>query len=146
MVMKIKKVNSGRERNVWKIVSLVFIALFIVILVWGLNNMRPRPTFTEPTQEQIDMAKAIAAQDLQAKGDSIDNYEVFVTNRIVGFIGEPQLDKERHAIGQINMPGEVGNFRNLQVSLRGNSTAYLYLVDIGSGKIVMRSFTEWFNG
>lgn len=142
--MKNKKGNSGKERNVWKIVSVVFIALFILILAWGLMNTRPRPTFTEPTQEQIDMAKTIVAQDLQARGDSIDNYEVFVTNRVVGLFYRHPSD-EGPATKQINPPGEMENFRNLQVSLRGNSTAYLYLVNIDSEKILMRSFTEWLN-
>jgi len=146
MIMKNKKGNSGKERNVWKMVSVVFITLFILILAWGLMNTRPRPTFTEPTQEQIDMAKSIVAQDLQARGDSIDNYEAFVTNRVVGFIGQPHPGNEGPDVRQINHLGEMENFRNLQVSLRGNSTAYLYLVDADSGEILMRSFTEWFNG
>jgi hypothetical protein len=143
MIMKNKRGNSGKERNVWKMVSIVFIALFILILAWGLMNTRSRPAFTEPTQEQIDMAKGVVAQDLQARGDSIDNYEVLVTNRIVGLFGRPHLSNEEPAIEPF---GKMGNFRNLQVSLRGNTTAYLYIVDIGSGKVVMRSFTEWFNG
>ena len=151
MIMKMKnkkprKGNSGKERNVWKIVSMVFIALFIVILAWGLMSTRPRPTFTEPTQEQMNMAETIVAQDLQAKGDNISNYEVFVTNRIVGLFGIPHPSNEEPAINQIKSPGEAGNFRNIQVSLRGNTTAYLYIVNIDSGKILMRSFTEWFNG
>jgi hypothetical protein len=142
-----KKGNSGKERNVWKMVSVVFIALFILILAWGLMNTRPRPTFTEPTQEQIDMAKAIVAQDLRARDDSIDNYEVFVTNRIVGIFDRLRPSNEGPAIKQIKPPGEMENFRNIQVSLQGsNSTSYLYIVNIDSGKILMRSFTERFDG
>jgi hypothetical protein len=140
--MKGRKGNSRKERNMWKMVSLVFIALFILILAWGLMNTRPRPTFTEPTQEQIDAAKTIVAQDLQARGDNISNYEVFVTNRIVGLFGMPHPSNEEPAINHI----KPGDFRNIQVSLRGNTTAYLYIVNIDSGKILMRSFTEWFNG
>jgi hypothetical protein len=72
--MKARKANSGKERNTWKIVSIVFIALFILILAWGLMSTRPRPAFTEPTQAQIDAATTIVAQDLQARGDNISNY------------------------------------------------------------------------
>ena len=142
--MKSKRTNPGKERNVWKILSLVFIALFILILAWGLMNSRPVQRFTEPTQEQIDMAKSIVAQDMQSMGDNISNYEVSVTNRIMGFIGEPMLGG-RSAMRQFNLPIGPENFRNLQVSLRGNATVYLYIVDIDSEKVVMRSFTEWFS-
>ncbi|MCX6814458.1 MAG: hypothetical protein NTY20_02310 [Candidatus Aenigmarchaeota archaeon] len=141
-----KKGNSGKERNVWKMVSVVFIALFILILAWGLMNTRPRPTFTEPTQEQIDMAKAIVAQDLQTRGDNIDNYEVFVTNKIVGFIGKPHPMDGMPDKTPMMCHDEMCNLNNLQVSLQSNSTAYLYLVNIDSERVVMRSFTEWFNG
>jgi hypothetical protein len=144
MIMKTKSKASSREkeRNIWKMVSVVFIVLFIIILAWGLTNIRPRPSFTEPTQGQIDMAESIVAQDLQARGDNISNYEVSVTNRIIGFIGEPHTWIERPSIREIDTQGEAG-FDNLQVSLRGNSTAYLYIVNTDSEKIVMRSFTEW---
>jgi len=140
--MKGKKANPGAKRNVWKIVSVVFISLFILILLWGLMNLRSRPQFSEPTQEQIDMAGAIVAGDLRASGDSIDNYEVSVTKRMVGFIG-----RSRPGNG---MPGmkhmaSTNGMRNLQVSLRGNSTGHLYIVDLESESIVMHSSTEWFD-
>jgi hypothetical protein len=145
MAMKNKKSSRAKERNVWKIVSAVFIMLFVLILALGFINPRPRPAFTEPTQEQISMAESIVAQDLQARGDNISNYEVSVTNRVIGFIGEPYPGNTMPAMRQFNLPGEAGNFRNLQVSLRGNTTAYLYIVDIDSEKVAMRSFTEWFS-
>lgn len=143
IAMKDKKSSMGNQRNVWKIVSIVFIALFIVVLIWGQMNLRSRHHFAEPTQEQIDSAKSIVSRDLQAMGDSMDNYQVSVTNRIMGFIGGPRPD-EMPPMGQI-MPLETESSGNLQISLRSNTTNYLYLVDIDSGKILMRSFTEWLN-
>lgn len=143
--MKKKKASRVKERNVWKIVSAVFIVLFVLILAVGFMHPRPRMAFTEPTQEQVSMAESVVAQDLQARGDNISNYEVSVTNRVIGFIGEPYPGNAMPAIRQFNLPGESENFRNLQVSLRGNTTAYLYIVDIDSEKITMRSFTEWFS-
>jgi Na+-transporting methylmalonyl-CoA/oxaloacetate decarboxylase gamma subunit len=145
MAMKNKKASRVKEINAWKMVSAVFIVLFVLILAVGFIHPRIRPAFTEPTQEQASMAESIVAQDLQARGDSISNYEVSVTNRIVGFIGEPYPGNERLAMRQFSLPGEPESFRNIQVSLRGNTTAYLYIVDIGSEKVVMRSFTEWFS-
>lgn len=147
MIMNKKKAKPGEKRNIWKIVSVVFISLFILILVWGMINLRFRTHFPEPTQEQIDMAGAVVSEDLQAAGDSIDNYEVSVTNRMIGFIGRPGPGN--------GMPGRVpGNHhdmsgasgKNIQMSLRGNSTGHLYIVDLESESILMHSFTEWFNG
>ena len=143
--MKNKRSSRVKERNVWKIVSAVFIVLFVLILVLGFMSPRPRMAFNEPTQEQIGMAESMVAQDLQARGDNISNYEVSVTDRIVGLIGNSRIGNAMPAIRQFNLPGEAENFRNLQVSLRGNTTAYLYIVDIDSEKVVMRSFTEWFS-
>ena len=143
MTMKGKKANPGAKRNVWKIVSVVFVSLFILILLWGLMNLRSRPQFSEPTQEQIDMAGAIVAGDLRVSGDSIDNYKVSVTNRMVGFIGRP--GPMSGMPGMKHIASTNGMMRNLQLSLRGNSTGHLYVVDLESESIVMHSFTEWFN-
>jgi hypothetical protein len=147
MTMKGKKANPGAKRNVWKIVSVVFISLFILILLWGITNLRSRPQFPEPTQEQTDMAVAVVTDDLQASGDSIDNYEVSVANRMIGFIGRPG---PRNGMPGLKPGGHPDMARvsgeNIQVALRGNSTGHLYIVDLESGSIVMHSFTEWFNG
>jgi hypothetical protein len=142
MIMKGKE--SGKERNIWKLVSVVFIAMFILILVWGLISLRSRPQFLEPTSEQVDMARNVVAQDLQTMGDSIDDYEVIVTDRMVGFIGMPGPRNGMPGIKHMGPPNGM-RMRNLQVSLRGNSTGYLYIIDLDSEGIAMRSFTEWFN-
>lgn len=136
----------GSRRNTWKIISVVFIVLFILILLWGLINVRPRYQFIEPTQDQIDMAKTVVANDLQVRGDSIDNYDVDVTNRVVGFIGRPRQGNGRPDIKPMEFPDRMSSLgSNIQVSLRGNSTGYVYIVDLDSEKILMRSFTEWFD-
>jgi hypothetical protein len=141
--MKRKK-NDSDQRNVWKIVSIVFIVLFVLILIWGIANVRSRNPFTELNQGQIDMAKKVVAEDLESIGDSIDNYEVYVTNRPVGFIDRPQGNGRPG--NPIMFPDKDNNLSNVQVSLRGNSSGYLYIIDMGSEKVLMRSFTEWFNG
>jgi hypothetical protein len=140
------KVERPDDGNVWKIVSVVFIALFIVILLWAIIGIRQTPHFDEPTLEQADVARSVVAQDLLASGDSIDNYDVSVTNRMLGFVGRHHprngvsiMEPESF----LDMQNCLG--RNLQVSLRGNSTGYVYTVDVDEQKILMKSFTEWFD-
>jgi len=135
------------DGKLWKIVSVIFIALFIAILLWAFTGMRPEHRFDEPTLVQAETAKALVAQDLLAGGDSIDNYDVLVTNRMLGFIGRSHprngMPPMRHepCLERGTCPA-----RNLQVSLRGNSTGYVYTVDIDEQRIMMKSFTEWFDG
>lgn len=136
--------KAGRERNVWKITSVVFIALFVIILLWSMLSLRPRYDFSEPTQEQIDMAESIVAQDLQSMGDSIDNYEVSVTDRMIGFMGRHEMMDGMPGMRHGGFPDEM-SMRNLQISLRNNSTGYLYIVNMDSERVMMRSFTEWFD-
>jgi len=144
-----RKTRPATERNVWKLVAIVFIALFAIVLAGGLLQMRLRShpfmaQFPEPTQEQIELAKGIVAADLTLKGDSIDNYDVLVMNRMVGFLVRRPEDGKRFIGQPVPGPGMMGP-ANIQVSLRGNSTGYLYIVDMESQKIIMRSFTEWFD-
>jgi hypothetical protein len=146
MIMKKSATKNSGQRNIWKIVSVVFIALFILILAWGVFGLRQKPNFTAPTEDQIDLAKTVVAEDLHTMGDSIDNYEVFVTNRIVGFIGKSHQRNGMHGMKPLGCPNMMGcSGRNIQVALKGNSSGYLYIVDMDSGKISMKSFTEWFN-
>ncbi|MEM5812677.1 MAG: hypothetical protein QW286_03085 [Candidatus Aenigmatarchaeota archaeon] len=142
--MKNKKPFHSKETNIWKLVSAVFILLFVFVLVLWFFSPRPRPAFIELTQEQKDIAKAIVTQDMQARGENISTYEIFVTNRAVGFIGKPRPDNF-YGPRPSRCPEGICRMESVQVLLHTNSTSYLYIVDINKGKILMRSFTEWLN-
>ena len=127
----------------WKIISVVFISLFVLVVLFGIINTRFRMSLTEPQNEptpnQIDLAKSIVAQDLQSRGDNISNYDVVVMNRMVGFINSPHPGER--VMGS-PMPVPIDPV-DIQVSLHGNTTSYLYIINPDSQKVVMRSFTEW---
>ena len=139
--MPAKKSSPNREKNPWKMVSVIFIILFIAILAWGILALRTKPEFTQLTEEQITLAEGIVSQDLESRGDDIENYEVSVTDRVVGFF-------ERHGPGMGPWTpcrnGDCQHRRSIQVSLRGNTSGYLYIVDLDSERILMKSATEWF--
>jgi hypothetical protein len=135
--------SKGKQKlNVWKIVAAVFIILFCAALIGGLFRIsQPRPPFMAPTQEQIDSAKAVVAQDLEKRGDDINNYEVIVSDRIGEFknIGIGVSPKPSGRQGQVGMhEGKI-----IHVSLYSNSTNHFYLIDMDSEKVVMHSLTEW---
>lgn len=139
------KIKSRQKKNVWKIISIVSIVLFCLMLIGGLIRVYHfRSFFSTPTQEQIDSVKAIVAQELQNKGDDIDNYEITVSNRIINF------DRMVRSQGFVEIEYPEGIFDRIrypeaaiQVSLVKNSTMHLYLIDANSGKVVMHSFIEW---
>jgi hypothetical protein len=139
MIMPAKKSSPGRERNPWKIVSIIFIFLFIAILAWGILALRTKPVFAQITEEQITLAEGVVAQDLESRGDSIESYEVSVTNKAIGF-----FDGHHRPNGMPCMKGGMCQQRKgVQVSLRSNSSTHLYIVDLESKKVLMRSLTEW---
>jgi hypothetical protein len=134
--MDMKKAPITR-RNVWKIVSVAFIAVFLTIIAGGFINAGTGKQFEEPTGDMIDFAQSVVARDLEASGDSMDNYEVLVTNRVVGLMN-------RHQRGGPMMEPECP-CENIQVALRNQSTGMLYIIDAESGNIIMKSRTEWFD-
>ena len=134
--------SKGKQKiNVWKIVAVVFIILFCAALIGGLFRMSyPRPSFMAPTQEQIDSAKAIVAQELAKKGDDINNYEVVVSN-LIGEFKDIRIGVYPKPSRQAPPGTPVGNV--IHISLHSNSTSHFYLIDIDSGKVIMHSLTEW---
>ena len=123
--MKIKK--SEKKINVWKIVSIIFIGLFSLILIHGLIRVRDfRSSFSEITQEQSDSAKSIITQELQKRGDNIDDYDVRVENRIL----------------KIDVEGAQRNM--IQIFLYKDEKMYLYLIDMDSEELVLYTQAEFY--
>ena len=141
MIMSSKKSSTRGKRNILKVVSLVFIVLFISIITGGFIQASTQKQFTEPGGDLAELAREIVAQDLLSMGDSIDNYDIYVTNRMVGFVnGHRPMGK--HAV----WPGPGGCLSdNIQVILKAENSGMLYMVNAETERVMMRSHTEWFS-
>jgi len=122
--------GDGRHKvNIWKVVSVVFLFLFIIVLVGGLfRASHSRGSLTPPTQAQVGLATAAVAKALQEKGDDIGSYRVVISRDVRRF-GRPET------------PLSI-----IQVSLERNSTRQMFLVDAGTGELLMWSQTEFYGG
>lgn len=136
---------KGMEKmNVWKIVAVVFIVLFCFAVAGGLFRIyHNEPPMSVPTQEQMDSAKAVVAQELVKNGDDISNYEVTVSPQIrrLERMPPPFFMMKGSDEPRFNEEMQAGN--TIHVSLRSDTKTHFYLVDIDTGKIIMHSFTEW---
>jgi len=122
--------SRGKQTvNVWKVVSVIFIFLFILVLVSGLFRVQDfKGSFKTPTQDQIEYAKAIVARELQNQSDDINNYQFIISEDIRRF---DRITPSKNII---------------QVSLQKNSTMQMFLIDIDSGEVLMHSKTEFYGG
>ncbi len=135
---------SGKEspmekRNVWKLVSVAFIALFMLIIAGGFINAASQPAYEETGGDAEELALSAVSRDLASRDDTIGNYEVSVTNRMVGFV-----NGHRPMGGGPDCPHCAARMGHVQVILRGPESGMLYLVDSDTGEIRMRSHTQWF--
>jgi hypothetical protein len=116
-----------KNRKTWRIVSAAFVMAFLLILAGGLIKARGTEySVTAATPEQVEYAKLIVAQELQSKGDSIENYDVMISQRIREF-GRQKLSKNI-----------------MQASLYKDSARHLFLIDTDSGRIIMHTKTEFY--
>lgn len=136
---KIKKTNinktdkgAGKPKTVhvfWKGISIAFIALFCVILVFGIVRWQHfKPHHFVAQQSQIDLATKAVSDDLSSAGYNLSDYKIQVADSIRGFARDRQ------------------NENIIQVSLFGDSKMHQYLVDADSGKIIMHSETTFYDG
>lgn len=115
--------------NVFKIIAIVVVALFALILVGGLIKMyRFHSGFSAMSQQQAETAKAVAMQDLQSRGKDAAAYEIQVM---------PKIRK---------MGGAGNGLSVAQVSFHNPQTMESYLIDIDSGRILMHSETDYYDG
>jgi uncharacterized protein YpmB len=107
--------------NRWKIVSLIFIALFAVLLIVTLVRFRhPGPEMTPATPEQIESAKSTVTQQLQASG--YNNYKIEAASEL----------------------GHMGDARKpvIRVTAENDTSRQFFLVDVETGRIVMHDLSE----
>lgn len=114
----------ARKRNIWKVVSIIFIALFVLIIASAfIRNYLFRPTFTTPNQAQIDMAKDLAINDITQRGENPNDYTLGVSTRIKSPPGQP-------------------NRNVIEVSLYNSTIKHTYIIDTDLQSILMHSRTE----
>lgn len=113
----------------WKGISIAFIALFCVILVFGIVRWQHfKPHHIAAQQSQIGLATKAVSDDLSSAGYNLSDYKIQVADSIRGFARDRQ------------------NENIIQVSLFGDSKMHQYLVDADSGKIIMHSETTFYDG
>jgi len=137
--------GTHKTINVWKIIAAVFIVLFCLALVGGMFRIyHAEPPFSVPTQEQMDSAKAVVAQELAKNGDDINNYEVTVSTQIRRLErGPAPFFAMEGPEGSRGFAEEIAAGNTIHVSLQSDTKTHFYLVNIDTEKIIMHSFTEW---
>jgi len=127
-ICRVSKMAKAKPiRNVWKIVAIVFILLFVAALAAGyFRAHRFKSSFKATTPDIADFAKAVVATELKANGEDIANYEVHIGNKV----------------RKVNREGVSTNI--MHVSLQNDSTRQAYLVDLTNGEVVMHSKTEYY--
>ena len=126
------KKNNEKEtekKNIWKIVSIVFIVLFVLVLISGLWRAYTfRPAFDLANASQIEAAKNIAVSDLASRGENVASYQFKVSDKIR------------------EIPGDAENKKVLEVNVYNESVHNMYIIDVQSGAILMYSKTEFYDG
>jgi hypothetical protein len=121
---KIKK-----SRNIWKILAIVFVALFIIIIITGLLRAHK---FREPpqqlAQEQATTITNIALNDMA-------NREIIIENHTI---------KTQGVVREIRTNNMIRNVT--EVSIYNSTERNMYIIDINSGEIIVYSKTEFFDG
>jgi len=120
-MQKIKNFLSFKK-NIFRIVAIVMIALFILIIIGGVLKEHSEAADRIPLNEQqIAQAKNIAAADMAERGVDIANYEAKVIPKL------RKLNKGHNDLAVV------------QVTFNNQTENELYLLDLNSGKIIMRS-------
>jgi hypothetical protein len=118
-----------KSRNVWKVLAIVFVALFIIIMVAGiLRSHRFREPPVQLTQTQINTAQGIALNDMNSKGDLIANYTI-KTSGVARMIEADNVNKNI-----------------TEVTIYNATARNMYIIDLDTGKILLYTRTEFFDG
>ncbi len=116
--------KNNNPTRVWKIVAISFIVIFVLFVFVGLiKSHNIKSSFVKPSQDQIELAKRIAAEKLQSANINASTFQITVGER-----------------GQKHRDNKV----ILQVVFYNDTTTHAYLVDLDSGKVILHSETEIF--
>lgn len=121
----------AKKRNVWKILSILFIVLFIFVVISGVwRAYHFRHSFTKATPAQIDIVKGIAMTDLTSKGVNMSDFSFKVSDEIRG--------KPKGSDG-------LDDRQILEVSANNASVRYMYIIDVNSSNILVYSQTIFYD-
>lgn len=113
------------KRNIWKLVALIFIALFCIVIIGGLVRFNHfKSAFTPATPEQIEFATTLVSHELEARGDSIEKYQVKVA------------PKTTH----------MDNKVVIRVDLSNETTREFFLINLDEQKVKVHSTTVFYDG
>lgn len=137
-IIKTNKKNDRADKNIqtkkccnisifWKVVAVAAILLFAIFIVSGIMKAHYfKPSFTKPTQEQIDYATKLASDRLESTGANISDFKIKFGQGMR--TPQPQNEKSKRTI--------------IQVSFYNNVTTHIYLVDVNSGEVLLHSQTD----
>ena len=115
------------KMNTFKLISIVVVVIFILVIaigIWRYHHMQS--SFIPLTDDQMNIAKNIAVQDMQSRGNNVSDYEVQVMPKM------KRTNKENHSLSLV------------QVSFVNQQEVQFYLIDLNENKIVMHSETEYY--
>jgi hypothetical protein len=120
---------AKKKQNVWKILSIVFIVLFLLVIISGLwRAYHFRHSVVKATLAQTDIVKSVAMTDLNNRGINVSSLSFKVSEEIR------------------KTPMNPNNTQILEVSAHNASVRYMYIIDVQSANILVYSMTEFYDG
>ena len=121
------KSKEAKKRSVWKILSIIFISIFLLVVIASLIRLYHfKSAFKESKNEEIGMAKSVVYDYLASNGRNVSMDNITPFNRITRI---QYNHSEKKLIG---------------VMVSDGSYEEMFLVDVDSNEIMMHSTTEFF--
>jgi hypothetical protein len=118
-----------KKKNIWKIISIVFIAIFALMLISALiRTYHFRPPVMNPSDSQISIVKNIAINDLKSKGEYDTEYDVRLSP----------------SIRPIRVSEESRNI--MEISFYNESVRHSYIINVDTASIQVYSKTLFYDG
>ena len=136
-----EKISEVPKRNVWKIISIICILIFIAILISGLiRSSHFREKTNKASDAQIATAKNIATSDLISRGETIDNYQFKSSGMI------RSMEKRPRGIDKTDNRTYNENSNILEVYFYNNTTINSYIINVDTGSILVYTKTVFNDG
>jgi hypothetical protein len=117
-------------RHIWKIISISFISIFVLILLLGLiKHFQIRHMSQPVSQEKIDSIKSAVLSDLQTRGENISS-DIKVAPMT-------RLDQDHSR-------KDGTERRIIEASVDSENKRITYLLDANTNEILMRSEVQFF--
>ena len=117
-----------KKHGIRKVVAILVVIIFVLLIVGGLIKAHYiRKSFAKPTQQQVDSAAKIAKESLKSEGMDPAMFQMQSGSRL-------RVVKDERGVQKLIM----------QISFYNNSANHVYLIDVNSGKILLRSETDFY--